>query len=172
MLARRRRVVSACSQRWRSRVRSRTSLTDGHTSETHGPLLFGRLVIVDLLVDTCVLIDHLAGVPTATQVLARALSGDRVCVSAISVLELFQKAGLTPDEQARRRDLLAALELLPLSGDVAIRAGTRATDVRNITPDTILFDAAIAETAAELGMTVVTRNTNDYAILGTATQSY
>ena len=80
-----------------------------------------------MLVDTDILIDYLRGHPEAGSFLESRL--DEVSISAVSVAELYQGV-----REGRERTLLArmvsALTVLPLTTEIAERAGLFRRDFR------------------------------------------
>lgn len=104
--------------------------------------------MADVLYDTDVFIDHLRGT-------VRLRPGrDQVGYSVVTRAELFAGNSAT----GLVSELLSPFRELPVDRAVAERAGRirREHDVR-------LPDALIAATAAEHGLTVVTRNVSDFA---------
>lgn len=109
--------------------------------------------------DTVVLIDYFCGRPGARPYFEAILNKKATgAYFTISELELWQ--GLRPGEEGRHEALLSLLERVPLSGDIARRAGElrRHVGLNKLS----LPDAAIAATAAHLGCVLVTRNTRDF----------
>lgn len=104
--------------------------------------------MADLLVDTDVFIDHLRG---SRKLEAR---GDRLHYSVITRCELF--AGQKTQEETIR-ELLAPFEEIQVDRSLAERAGRLRRSGGLRTPD-----ALIAATAAEHGLTLVTRNNRDF----------
>jgi predicted nucleic acid-binding protein len=114
-----------------------------------------------MLVDTDILIDYLRGHPEAGSFLESRL--DEVSISAVSVAELYQGV-----REGRERTLLArmvsALTVLPLTTDIAERAGLFRRDYR-ATTGCGLADCVIAATAARHGLELATLNGKHFRML-------
>jgi predicted nucleic acid-binding protein len=114
-----------------------------------------------MLVDTDVLIDYLRGHPEAGSFLESRL--DEVSISAVSVAELYQGV-----REGRERTLLArmvsALTVLPLTTEIAERAGLFRRDYRAAT-GCGLADCLIAATAARHGLELATLNGRHFRML-------
>jgi predicted nucleic acid-binding protein len=114
------------------------------------------------VLDTVALIDYFCGRsgihPYFEAILSKETSG---AYSTISELELWQ--GLRPGEEDQHEALLSLLERIPLNSEIARLAGAmrREVGLNRLS----LPDAAIAATAAYLGRTLITRNTQDFAQL-------
>ncbi len=105
--------------------------------------------MAQLLVDTDVCIDHLAG--------ARRLprQAGRLAYSVVTRAELLAGA---EDEEPQVRRLLAGMEELPIDRRVADRAGL----LRRQTPGLRLPDALIAATALVHSLALHTKNRRDF----------
>ncbi len=114
-----------------------------------------------MLVDTDILIDYLRGHPEAGSFLESRI--DEVSISAVSVAELYQGV-----REGRERTLLArmvsALTVLPLTTDIAERAGLFRRDYRATTGGG-LADCVIAATAARHGLELATLNGKHFRML-------
>jgi predicted nucleic acid-binding protein len=106
-----------------------------------------------VLFDSTILIDSLNGIPAATTLLASQASA----VSVITYIEVLAGAR-TPTAEGQARDLLRALDVLPLSADVASAAVAIRRERRLKLPDAIIY-----ATARVHGLTLVTRNTKDFS---------
>jgi predicted nucleic acid-binding protein len=114
-----------------------------------------------MLVDTDILIDYLRGHPEAGSFLESRI--DEVSISAVSVAELYQGV-----REGRERTLLArmvsALTVLPLTTEIAERAGLFRRDFR-ATTGCGLADCLIAATAARHGLELATLNGRHFRML-------
>ena len=118
------------------------------------------------LLDSDVVIDHLAGDPEARQLIDR-LAPEGVAISAITYMEVYQGILRSPDPARAEAGLaafLAGVPVVPFSLDAARRCAAlrehlagQGTRVRSRALD--LITAAIA---LEHGYTLVTRNRRDY----------
>jgi toxin FitB len=109
--------------------------------------------VAELLVDTDVCIDHLAGVK-------RLPRGGRLGYSVITRAELL--AGANDDEPSVRR-LLAGMDELSVDRRVAERAGR----LRRQLPRLRMPDALIAATALVHSLTLHTKNSRDFKLVPT-----
>jgi predicted nucleic acid-binding protein len=114
-----------------------------------------------MLVDTDILIDYLRGHPGAGSFLESRF--DEVSISAVSVAELYQGV-----REGRERTLLArmvsALIVLPLTTEIAERAGLFRRDYRAAT-GCGLADCLIAATATRHGLELATLNGKHFTML-------
>jgi predicted nucleic acid-binding protein len=108
--------------------------------------------VADLLVDTDVCIDHLAG-------LKRLPRGGRLAYSVITRAELL--AGANDDDKPSVRRLLAGMDEMPVDRRVAERAGL----LRRQSPRLRMPDALIAATALVHSLTLHTKNTRDFKLV-------
>ncbi|HEX6393267.1 MAG TPA: type II toxin-antitoxin system VapC family toxin [Acidimicrobiales bacterium] len=105
--------------------------------------------MAELLVDTDVCIDHLAGTK-------RLPARSRLGYSVITRAELL--AGATDDDEPNVRRLLAGMDEIPVDRRVADRAGR----LRRQHPGLRMPDALIAATALVHALTLHTKNTKDF----------
>lgn len=106
--------------------------------------------MAELLVDTAVCVDHLAG----TRRLPAARG--RLAYSVITRAELMAGAG---DAEPTLRRFLAQMEEIPVDRRIADRAGR----LRRQHPALRLPDALIAATALVHGVALATRNRSDFS---------
>jgi predicted nucleic acid-binding protein len=115
-----------------------------------------------LLLDTDVLIEYLRGRPKAIEYL-EGLTSD-LCISVISVAELF--AGVKGDaEDQSLKQFLLAFAVLPVTEKVARLGGLYRRDYKS-SHGTGLADALIAATAEENGADLVTFNRRHFPMIG------
>lgn len=118
------------------------------------------------LIDTDWVIDHLANVPGALQLLDR-LASEGIAISIITYMEVYQGVERSPDPKEAQTKLQAFLEsvpILPLSPAVARRCARlrEALKRQGKRVNTRALDLIIAATALEYNLALVTRNTEDY----------
>jgi tRNA(fMet)-specific endonuclease VapC len=118
------------------------------------------------LIDSHVVIDHLADVPEASHLLSR-LAKDRIAMSIITYMEAFQGIVRSPqpkEASAKFRSFAKSIPVLPLSLAVAERCARLREALRrqNKRVNTRALDLIIAATALEYDLTLVTGNTADF----------
>ena len=118
------------------------------------------------LIDSHVVIDHLADVPEASALLSR-FAADGIVMSVITYMEVFQ--GVTwsphPDEaHAKFRTFAKSIPILPLSIAVAERCARLRETLRTKTKrvNSRALDLIIAATALEYDLTLITENIKDF----------
>ncbi len=119
------------------------------------------------LIDTDWVIDLLASVPEAVQILDR-LAQDGIAISIITYMEAYQGVERSPHPEEAQNKLSALLDSLPvvsLSPAVAQRCARLRETLRKQGKrvNARSLDLIIAATALEYNLTLVTRNTEDYA---------
>lgn len=119
------------------------------------------------LIDSDWVIDHLANVPEASKLLER-LAQDGIAISIITYMEVFQGVLRSPNSeeaQTKLRAFLDTVPVLPLSPAVAERCARLRETLRKQRKRINMraLDLIIAATAIEYNLTLVTRNTEDYA---------
>ncbi|MDQ3702971.1 MAG: type II toxin-antitoxin system VapC family toxin [Chloroflexota bacterium] len=119
------------------------------------------------LIDSDWLIDHLDDDPAAVALLTQ-LAPQRIAISIISYLEVFQGTLKTPAPavaQAKLETFLRKVPVFPLSPDVARRCAHVRETLRRQGKQVHRrsLDLIIAATALEHDLTLVTRNKNDFA---------
>ncbi len=118
------------------------------------------------LIDTNIVIDHLAELPDASALIER-LSPAGIAVSIISYMEAYQGVLRSPDRERAEADFEAFLlttPLLPFSPAVARHCAELREQLRQQGKRVRAraLDLIIASTALEHNLTLVTRNTDDY----------
>lgn len=119
------------------------------------------------LIDTDWVIDLLASIPEAIQLLDR-LAQDGIAISIITYMEAYQGVERSPHPEEAQNKLSALLDSLPvvsLSPAVAQRCACLRETLRKQGKrvNARSLDLIIAATALEYNLTLVTRNTEDYA---------
>ena len=119
------------------------------------------------LIDTDWVIDLLGNVPEALQLLDR-LAQDGIAISIITYMEAYQGVERSPHPEEAQNKLSALLDSLPvvsLSPAVAQRCARLRETLRKQGKrvNARSLDLIIAATALEYNLTLVTRNTEDYA---------
>ena len=118
------------------------------------------------LVDSNVVIDHLEDIPSASAVL-ESLTPKGLAISIITYMEAFQGTERSPDAKQARGKFQAFTDgvlILPLSFAVAERCArlreTLRTQKKRV--NSRALDLIIAATALEYGLTLITKNTEDF----------
>lgn len=119
------------------------------------------------LLDSDWVVDHLADLPAAHELLHQ-LSPDGIAVSIITYLEAYEGVERSQDRQAAEAKfqvLMRQVPVLPLSRAVARRCAhlRHVLRTQGKRVDRRALDLLIAATALEHGLTLVTRNVEDYA---------
>jgi len=123
---------------------------------------------VPYLIDTDWLIDQLANVPEAGELLER-LSSEGIAISVVTYMEVYEGTiAIRGDQPLVAEQLEELLPTIPILGvDTAV--ARRCAELRNLLRrqgkriSNRALDLIIASTALEHGLTLVTRNTRDYA---------
>jgi predicted nucleic acid-binding protein len=118
------------------------------------------------LVDSNVVIDHLAAVPEASQFLDR-FAQDGIVMSIVTYMEAFQGVVRSEhlEEASEKFHVFAdKVLILPFSFAVAERCARLRETLRsqNKRVKSRALDLIIAATALEYGLTLVTKNTDDF----------
>ena len=108
---------------------------------------------MSVLLDSCILIDFLAGREAARVYLAEV---DGAAISLVTWMEVVVGAA-NADEEALVRGFLSAFAVLPVDGPVAEEAVVLRRTRRLKLPDAIIF-----ATARVNGRSLATRNTRDF----------
>jgi tRNA(fMet)-specific endonuclease VapC len=119
------------------------------------------------LVDSNVVIDHLAAVPEASQFLDR-FAQDGIVMSIVTYMEAFQGVVRSehPEEASEKFHAFAdKVLILPFSFAVAERCARLRETLRsqNKRVKSRALDLIITATALEYGLTLVTKNTDDFS---------
>jgi predicted nucleic acid-binding protein len=114
----------------------------------------GKIVMLERLLDSVIIIDHLNNVPQATEFLL-ALDPEKTAISVISYAEIL--TGLDEDGERKTRPLLCSFEMLEINAAVAEKAATLRRQYGWKLPDA--FQVAIAVLH---DVKLCTRNTKDF----------
>ena len=112
---------------------------------------------VNVLLDTNMLVYHVAGDPAATKFIAETIERRSFCLSILSVIEFLGWQGHADDDFQQCRQLTELATILPLSKEVA----DKAIELRR-TKRMKLADAVIASTALVNNLSLVTTNIRDF----------
>lgn len=117
-----------------------------------------------VLLDTSVLIDHLRGDPAAGRALRDVLETDeRVIGSTLTRTEVL--AGARPAEMDRTLGLLSIVNWVPVTEELADRAGELAQIYLRSHSGIDLVDYVIAATVEHLGAVLWTRNIKHFPMV-------
>ncbi len=112
------------------------------------------------LFDTDVLIEHLKGNQAATTLLLEASATGQAACSVLTRFELL--AGMRSNERSEIRGLLASMNNIEASVDVATRAGEWARTYRRSHESISPIDYLIAATAEVHGADLLTQNVKHF----------
>lgn len=112
---------------------------------------------MNVLLDTNVLVYHVAGDPAATKFLDETIAGRSFCLSILSVIEFLGWHGHTDKEFVECKELIELATILTVSKEVA----DKAIELRR-SKRIKLADAVIASTALVNNITLITRNIRDF----------
>lgn len=121
-----------------------------------------------VVLDTSVLVDHLRSSQLAAQYLASLQS--RPTCSEITRIEVIQ--GLRSAERKTAERLFALIDWVPVTADVARRAGELGRRWRRSHPGIGVADLAIAATAEQIEGTVATRNLKHFPMFADLNAPY
>jgi len=112
---------------------------------------------VNVLLDTNVLVYHVAGDPVATRFLDETIARRSFCLSTLTVIEFLGWHGHTDDEFVKCKELIELATIFSISKEVADKAIElrRAKRIK-------LADAVIASTALINNLKLVTGNVRDF----------
>ena len=108
---------------------------------------------VNVLLDTNVLVYHVAGDPAATRFLDETIARRSFCLSTLTVIEFLGWHGHTDDEFVECKELIELATIFPISKEVA----DKAIELRRV-KRIKLADAVIASTALINNLKLVTGN--------------
>jgi len=111
-----------------------------------------------VVIDTSVLIDHLRARPQASEYIA-GLDEPPIC-SEVTRIEIIQ--GLRSAERHAAEALFALIEWVPVSEQIARRAGALGRRWRASHPGIGVADLAVAATAEQLGAPLATCNVRHF----------
>lgn len=118
-----------------------------------------------ILLDTTVLFDLLRHHKEAVaQVRELALRGFTLAICPITVAELY--AGMRKGEEQSTEELISAFQWLPLTREVARKAGEIVASKRRAGRTHALDDMMIAATAIHYGYSLLTENRKDFVVQG------
>jgi predicted nucleic acid-binding protein len=118
-----------------------------------------------VLLDTSVLIDLLHGRKEPIGLVRNlTMRGFVLATSSLNIAELY--AGMRKGEELETEELIAGLECLSLTPEIAKKAGTIIATRRGMGKTHSLADMMIAATAIEYGYTLLTDNRKDFEIPG------
>ena len=112
---------------------------------------------VNVLLDTNVLVYHLAGEPAATKFLEETIAKHSFYLSILTMIEFLGWHGHTEEEFAECKGLVELATILPVSKEVA----DKAIELRR-SKRIKLADAVIASTALVNNLQLVTGNVRDF----------
>lgn len=120
--------------------------------------------MADLLLDTNMLIRHLRQRGSMATFLLRWGQQDNLCISVVTRAEIL--AGMRPQEEAITVELLDALESLPITRQIADRAGRMIFRLARSGIQLSFPDALIAATALDRQLSMVTTNVAHFKAAG------
>lgn len=112
------------------------------------------------LFDTSVLIDHLRGHHSASDLLLDAVRADSASCSVLTRLEI--EGGMRSEERFTVRRLMAVLHMEPVTEEIAVRAGELMREYRRSHDGIDAIDYAIAATAELQAKELLTLNVKHF----------
>ncbi|MGH3885703.1 MAG: type II toxin-antitoxin system VapC family toxin [Pseudonocardiaceae bacterium] len=112
------------------------------------------------LLDTSVAVDHLRGYGPATALLEDLVSDESVVASELTRFELL--AGGRPDEHDHLENFFSVVDWIPVTEDVARRAGEYARKYRRSHSRIGVVDYLLAGTVSAVGADLVTTNVRHF----------
>ena len=114
------------------------------------------------VLDTNVIIYYTNDEPAAVAALEPIFSEDQpIYISTLTEIELFSHAAMTDEEEMRLETFLEAVQILPLTSQIARIAG----DLRRSHASLKAFDSGIAATALFTHSRLMTRNVRDFQVI-------
>jgi predicted nucleic acid-binding protein len=114
-----------------------------------------------IVLDTSILVDHLRGRDDASTMIDDALARNEVLVaSVLTKVELF--GGMRARERRATDELIATLEWIGVSEEIADGAGALARRYRASHPGVDVVDYVVASTTTQLGAALWTRNVKHF----------
>lgn len=111
----------------------------------------------NILLDTNILVYHVAGDQSATKLVDEAVTNERFFVSILSVIEFLGWHGHSNEKFAKCKELIGLARIFPVSSEVA----DKAVELRR-SKKIKLADAVIAATALVNELSLATRNIRDF----------
>ena len=116
-----------------------------------------------VLLDTTVLVDVLRARKSRRSLLAEVVAvGHLLATAAINLAEVY--AGLQPGEEGRTEAFLSSLDLYPMTGAIARRAGSLKSAWARKGQTIALADMIVAATVLEHGLALMTDNRKDFPL--------
>jgi len=110
-----------------------------------------------ILLDTSVIFDHLNGRRNRTEFLERLSDhGHLMACCPVTITEVY--AGLRPGEEAKTKSFLKSLEFVPITADIARKAGLLRRDWRSKGQTLSYTDVTIAAVAITHRLPLLTDN--------------
>lgn len=123
------------------------------------------------LLDTSVAVDHLRGLARATELLEQLIRfGEQVVASELTRFELL--AGVRPAERDGLERFCATIDWVPVTDEIARRAGEYARTYRRSHSGMGVVDYLLAGTAAALSADIVTMNVRHFPMFADLQRPY
>lgn len=119
----------------------------------------------EALLDTSVFIDHWLGDTSAKSLIDKVTQGQMDgYISTLSLLELWQHSGMSRQEEVFYQAILMFIKDLPVTNDIAIKAGLSIANFTRSQRRRYMADAVIAKTADVAQLTIFSRNWRDMSL--------